>query len=173
MPHGGRGPISLTPRFSAWHCPHLFRSCFMFSNLQPADAVPFAASPIRFLTGTGHDYRIDDACPVGAIAVLVGHAGRPTSYQTIGEYCHSFGAKPRWDTAAGVSAMERPQGRLPIFQSTQSYLRTDTKAALAIYPCGLPRTGPVSADRGYYRTGLHRSSDDRGDGMHRQWAWTW
>src|SRR5438552_3089404 len=143
----------------------------MFSNAQLIGNTRFSLiRPVRFLIAPSYEYRIDDACPVGAIAVRVGQTGRPTAHPKTGENCHPSGAKPRRDTAAGLSGVERAQGRLPFFQSTQEYLRGDSKSALGTHPCGLSRARPIPVDRRHQRTGLHRSSDDRRAGLHRQRA---
>src|SRR6266853_5738750 len=112
------GSTSLTPRFSAWHCPHLFSGCFMFSNLQVIEAV-IVRQIIwpRFLTDDRHGQYIVEARPVGRIGIRAGQTGRPAPHPAIDENRHEPCAKPRRDIAAGLSGVERAQSRLPLFQS--------------------------------------------------------
>src|SRR5664279_2599225 len=163
---------SITRSGGAWrpcHYPHHLLTCLKFSNVQLIEVDSVTVIGPRFLTDAGHDQYLIKACPVGRIGICVGPTGGPTPHPASGENRHESGSAAWRHTAAGLSPVARTQSRLPFFQSTQGYLPTDSAAALATHPGGLPSARRVSVDRGHHRPGLYQSSGDRGDGP--DWGW--
>src|ERR1017187_1164367 len=98
----------------------------------------------RFLDRPIHEPDLVHARPVGATAIRVGPAGRPTPHPTAGEHRHTPGSKSRRHAAASPAALEGTQSGLPFFQSTQGGADPSADPALGSHPQPLPRTGRVS-----------------------------
>src|ERR1039458_3686827 len=118
----------------------------------------------RFLDRPIHEPDLVHARPVGATAIRVGPAGRPTPHSTFGENRHPPGSKSRRHAAASPAALEGTQSGLPLFRSTQGGAAGSSNTALGSRPQPLPPTGRVFADRRCDPAGLLLPPGDPGSG---------